>query len=93
MFWARSTELVAAVLASTELDPGNDCRVEVNGWASRATLDIIGQGGFGQSLNAIQDPDNEISRTYRSMFKPGRVGQILGILGFLLPQWIVRRLP
>ncbi|KAL8839542.1 MAG: hypothetical protein Q9176_004403 [Flavoplaca citrina] len=93
MFWARSTELVAAILASTERDPSKDGRVEVNGWASRATLDIIGQGGFGQSFDAIQDPDNEISRTYRSMFKPGRVGQILGILGFLLPQWIVRRLP
>lgn len=93
MFWARSTELVAAILASTELGPGKSGSVEVNEWASRATLDIIGQGGFGQSFNAIQDPNNEISRTYRSMFKPGRVGQILGVLGFLLPQWIVRRLP
>lgn len=93
MFWAKSTELVAAVLASTEDGPDKSASIEVNGWAGRAALDIIGQGGFGQSFNAIQDPDNEINRTYRSMFKPGRVGQILGVLGFLLPQWIVRRLP
>lgn len=97
MFWNKSTELVAAIVASTHTshDSGLDKNVsiEVNEWASRATLDIIGQGGFGQSFNAIQDPDNALSRTYRSMFKPGRVGQILGVLGFLLPQWLVRRLP
>ncbi|KAL8643001.1 MAG: hypothetical protein Q9226_008440 [Calogaya cf. arnoldii] len=94
MFWNKSTELVAAIVASS-CDPGPDrcVNIEVNEWASRATLDIIGQGGFGQSFNAIQDPENALSRTYRSMFKPGRVGQILGVLGFLLPQWLVRRLP
>lgn len=91
-FWSKSTELVAAIVASNR---GSDesMSIEVNEWASRATLDIIGQGGFGQSFNAIQDPDNALSQTYRSMFRPGRVGQILGILGFLLPQWLVRRLP
>ncbi|KAL8758460.1 MAG: hypothetical protein Q9199_001478 [Rusavskia elegans] len=97
MFWNKSTELVAAIIASThgsrDSGPDKGVSIEVNEWASRATLDIIGQGGFGQSFNAIQDPDNALSRTYRSMFKPGRVGQILGVLGFLLPQWLVRRLP
>ncbi|KAL8921051.1 MAG: hypothetical protein Q9208_005942 [Pyrenodesmia sp. 3 TL-2023] len=96
-FWNKSTELVAAIVASARGSRGGasdeGMSIEVNEWASRATLDIIGQGGFGQSFNAIQDPDNALSQTYRNMFKPGRVGQILGILGFLLPQWIVRRLP
>ena len=72
---------------------GESVSIEVNEWATRATLDIIGQGGFGQSFNAIQDPENELSRTYRSIFKQGRTGQILGLLGFLLPQWLLRRLP
>lgn len=97
MFWTKSREVMTAILAS--LDGQNDgvsaenVSVEVNEWATRATLDIIGQGGFGQSFNAIQDPDNELSRTYRSIFKQGRTGQILGLLGFLLPQWLLRRLP
>ncbi len=97
MFWDKSRELVAEILASTG-SPRNDASsvgvcIEVNEWASRATLDIIGQGGFGQSFGAIQDPNNELSRTYRSIFVPGRTGQILGVLGFLMPQWLVRRLP
>ncbi len=97
MFWNKSTELVAAIVATSDdsHDVGADesMSIEVNEWASRATLDIIGEGGFGQSFNAIQDPDNALSQTYRTMFRPSRVGQILGILGFLLPQWLVRRLP
>ncbi len=97
MFWNKSTELMVAIVASGHVSPDSDpdksLSAEVDEWAGRATLDIIGQGAFGQSFNAIQDPDNELSRTYRSMFKPGRVDQILGAIGFLLPQWIVRRLP
>lgn len=92
MFWDKSKELVAAIMASN-VDPGETICIEVNEWASRGTLDIIGQGGFGQGFNAIQDPNNAVSQTYRSIFVPGRTGQILGVLGFLLPQWLVRRLP
>ena len=97
MFWNKSREMVAAVLASADVscEPASnrDISIEVNEWASRAALDIIGQGGFGQSFNAIQNPDNALSQTYRRIFVPGRTGQILGILGFLLPQCVVRRLP
>ncbi|KAL8868165.1 MAG: hypothetical protein Q9174_005166 [Haloplaca sp. 1 TL-2023] len=95
IFWSKSVELVAAIKASQHTDMNleySEC-IEVNQWASRETLDIIGLGGFGQSFNAIQDPNNALSRTYRSLFVPGRTGQILGVLGFLLPQFLVRRLP
>jgi hypothetical protein len=67
--------------------------VEVNDWASRAALDIIGHGGFGHPFDAIKDPNNELSRTYSGIFAPGRAEQMMGILGFLLPQWLLRRLP
>ncbi|KAL8636826.1 MAG: hypothetical protein Q9228_005825 [Teloschistes exilis] len=97
MFWDKSRELMAAIIASKgesgNVESDESICVEVNRWASRATLDIIGQGGFGQSFNAIQDPDNAISKTYRSLFRPDKRGQILGILGFLLPVWVVKQLP
>lgn len=88
---------MAAIIASKDesgnVESDESICVEVNRWASRGTLDIIGQGGFGQSFNAIQDPDNAISKTYRSLFRPDKRGQILGILGFLLPVWVVKQLP
>ena len=67
--------------------------VEVNEWASRATLDIIGAAGLGHEFDAIRDPSNELNQVYRRIFAPGPTGQILGILGFLLPQWLIRRIP
>ncbi len=46
--------------------------VEVGGWTSRAALDIIGVAGMGQDFNAIQDPDTELSVTYRKVFQPSK---------------------
>ncbi|KAL6720989.1 hypothetical protein ACLMJK_000089 [Lecanora helva] len=97
MFWSISKELVAAIFAfagKTDITSSDDCMcINVAEWSSRAALDIIGQGGFGESFNAIQDPDNNLHRTYREIFAPGRTGEIRAVLGFLVPQWVVRRLP
>ena len=97
MFWDKSKELVRTLLISIQdsnaRDTFENVTVVVNDWASRATLDIIGDGGFGHSFDAIKNPSNELNQTYRSIFAPGRTGQMLGILGFFLPQWFVRRLP
>ena len=87
---------MAAILASMDVsgkpDPSEDVFIDFREWASRATLEIIGQGGYGLSFNALQDPNNALRQTYRSISVPGRTRQILGVLGSLLPQWLVRRL-
>ena len=67
--------------------------LEMSGWLSRATLDIIGVAGMGQSFGAIEDPNTELNSTYRKIFKPTRQTQILGMLSFFLPIWFVRALP
>lgn len=67
--------------------------IEFAGWASRATLDIIGVAGMGQDFNAIQDPNTELNATYRKVFQPTREAQMLGLLGLFLPIWLVRALP
>lgn len=67
--------------------------VEIGGWTSRAALDIIGVAGMGQDFNAIQDPDTELSATYRKVFQPSRQAQFLGMLGLFVPMWLIRALP
>lgn len=97
VFWDKSTELVRALQATIKMPSEPNLKetgvVEVNEWARRATLDIIGQGGFGHAFDAINNPRNELARTYHRMFTPGRTGKTLVAMGFLLPPWIVRRLP
>ena len=78
---------------SSEENTTSSSVIEVAGWASRATLDIIGVAGMGQDFNAIRDPNTELNVTYRKVFQPSREAQMLGLLGLFLPVWIVRALP
>ncbi|KAK6865635.1 hypothetical protein PG995_002163 [Apiospora arundinis] len=66
---------------------------EASEWASRATLDIIGVAGLGRDFGAINNPDNELSSRYRTIFRPSRQARILGILGLFMPAWITTRIP
>jgi cytochrome P450 len=67
--------------------------MEVGGWASRATLDIIGVAGLGKDFRAIADPHTDLYRTYSVVFKPSRQAQVLGLLQLFFPSWLVQRLP
>ncbi len=99
-FWSKSREMVTAITISIEREkPGTiqDIKqapvVEVGGWTSRAALDIIGVAGMGHDFNAIEDPDTELSTTYRKVFQPSAQGQLLALLGLFLPNGFLRALP
>ncbi|PVH85843.1 cytochrome P450 monooxygenase-like protein [Cadophora sp. DSE1049] len=109
VFWDKSREAVIAMtehinaggMPNSELPAPHkrpdvekdDAVMEVGEWASRATLDIIGLAGMGQDFGAIKDPNTELNRTYRTVFKPSRQAAILGLLNIFLPGWFVRNLP
>ncbi|KAG8953675.1 hypothetical protein FRC04_001879 [Tulasnella sp. 424] len=42
--------------------------IDVLGWLSRATLDIIGEAGFGYQFNALVDESNELSVAFNKIF-------------------------
>lgn len=100
VFWSKSREMVLALTNSIEREkpgPIQDIKqapvVEIGGWTSRAALDIIGVAGMGQDFNAIQDPDTELSVTYRKIFQPTRQAQVLALLSLFLPLWLLRAIP
>lgn len=98
IFWTKSCEMVQAIMKdisqeSSKVHGTSPGVIEFAGWASRATLDIIGVAGMGQDFNAIQDPNTELNATYRKVFKPSREAQLLGMLSLFLPIWVVRALP
>ncbi|KAF4177922.1 hypothetical protein CNMCM8927_008974 [Aspergillus lentulus] len=41
--------------------------VEVSGWATRATLDIIGLAGLGHDFDSLQNPKSSLMRQYRQL--------------------------
>jgi cytochrome P450 len=97
VFWEKARELVERVAAQADtLAASSDNHtktIEVNSWASRAALDIIGVAGMGKDFCSLADPDSTLNQTYRKIFTPGRAGQILGLLRLFLPIWVIRRIP
>ncbi|KAG9248335.1 cytochrome P450 monooxygenase-like protein [Calycina marina] len=101
VFWNKSRDAVVqmtedfekAAVKNIEQDAQSQWTFEVGEWASRATLDIIGIAALGEDFGSIADPDTELSKTYRIVFKPSKAAQLLGLLGLLLPSWLVTRLP
>src|SRR4051794_23652434 len=92
IFWAKSQEMVNRIEAQLkETAPVN--AIEIGEWISRATLDIVGLAGMGQDFNSLKDPNTELNRVYRSVFQPNSTAQLLGLLQFFIPTWILRLLP
>lgn len=58
--------------------------IDVGHWVSRATLDIIGLSGMGRDFNTLQEPDNELSKTYAKVFNASG-GGILRLLSIFVP--------
>ncbi|KAI5868307.1 cytochrome P450 [Durotheca rogersii] len=84
-------EGVAAAAAAS--GGGPTAVIEVGGWASRVTLDIIGLCGLGRDFGAVQNPDTELSRAYRGVFSPTPQAQQLAALSLVIPEWVVSRIP
>ncbi|KAJ2979469.1 hypothetical protein NUW58_g7191 [Xylaria curta] len=105
VFWQKTREVVKAmskdVLTNAAKEPNypdpekahKSAVIEVGNWASRVTLDIIGVAGLGRDFGAIKDENSELNETYRLVFQPSRQAQLMGLLGQLVPQWIITRLP
>lgn len=90
IFWAKAGSTVRAMTAACG---GGPAVLEVNSWASRCTLDIIGAAGMGVDFGAVEDEDNELAQTYRQLSRPSRQASALMVLGTVLPGWLVHRLP
>ncbi|KAI4195026.1 MAG: hypothetical protein LQ350_007442 [Teloschistes chrysophthalmus] len=100
IFWAKSSELVEAMSDALKAEGGESNTSlskspiqEMTSWSSRSTLDIIGTAGMGQDFGAIKDPTTEMNATYRKVFQSSGQVKLLRLLTFILPGWIVDRIP
>lgn len=96
MFWERSLRLVKAMEVHGErsgIDSDNSIIVEVTSWATKATLSIIEEAAMGTDTHAIEDPKEPLGLTYRILMNPGMTSQILQMLRFWLPAWLISNIP
>lgn len=96
IFWAKSAELVSLIEQDLKArkDP-EDNVIQISTWASRATLDIVGLAGMDHDFQSLQDPDNELNKTYRRFFNDDpNITRIILLLGlFLVDLKLLQKLP
>lgn len=96
MFWDQSLRLMKALEEQGEhTDTPTDkyITVEVNEWASKATLSIIEEAAMGVDLHSIEDPKEPLNLTYRTLTNPGRLSKFVQFLGIFFPKWIINNIP
>lgn len=67
VFWEKSTKSVNALMSAVQTEGGEIVNsiddapiIELSGWASRSTLDIIGRAGMGVEFGSIENPDTKV---------------------------------
>lgn len=100
IFWDKALQGVETIVQHIHESngPGTDGTgktgfIEVGGWASRITLDIIGIAALGRDFGAIKDPNNSLFQTYQNVFGSSRWTRILFMLRLVMPAWFVNNLP
>ncbi|GIZ38879.1 hypothetical protein CKM354_000227800 [Cercospora kikuchii] len=100
LFWAKTQELAESLqkaAAKSEDNASSGGAVEITGLVNRATLDIIGQAGFGLDFDCLANPDNDLWKEYAAAFRGGgnrsRAGLVWTLLVHFLPRNLVEKFP
>lgn len=95
-FWSKSVSLTdqmkAQILEDRALDDPSSGVVDIDYWAPKVTLDIIGIAGLGRDFNTLQNSDDELARLYEEIMAPSREKLILILLNACIPQSLLKAL-
>ena len=89
-FWEKGA-LMTTLIESQVAEQGPV--VELNDWATRVTLDIIGAAGLGKDFGALRDPDDPLVKKYNTLLEPSTEIGIYFAVNLIFPPWFVRLLP
>ncbi|RWA04221.1 hypothetical protein EKO27_g10884 [Xylaria grammica] len=95
MMWGKSNQFVASLTSQLE-DEGarkGTSLIDMNTWASKVTLDIIGVAGLGRELNTIKDFDNPLAKAYDELFEITGEKGIYTLLSMLFGIKTIQLLP
>jgi len=67
--------------------------VNIDDWAGRVSLDIIGQAGFGSEFSSLSYPHTALNTSYRAAFVPNEHSQLIFVLSRLTTPKLVNLLP
>ncbi|KAK3191788.1 hypothetical protein K4F52_002214 [Lecanicillium sp. MT-2017a] len=94
-FWRKSCDVVKAMMETC--DAQGQAEFDVDHWAGRVSLDIIGVAGLGRDFDAVHNEHDEIVKTYMIIATPSAQDRILLVLtdffGSFLPMPLLLKVP
>ncbi|CAG8957287.1 hypothetical protein HYFRA_00010710 [Hymenoscyphus fraxineus] len=72
VFWSRSIAMREQIIKEMQEtgEPDGQSVVELNHWASKVTLDIIGVAGLGRDFRALSNADDPLVKNYDELLEP-----------------------
>ena len=79
MMWTKARALIDRISLEIQEYPAKSYDItypavtgttEINNWASKVTLDIIGVAGLGREFNALKNSDDQLVKDYEELLEP-----------------------
>jgi cytochrome P450 len=98
MMWKKGVALTQGVEAEIREQFQDDEKrpsgvTDVNHWANRVTMDIIGVAGLGRDFNALKNSDDPLIQNYEELLEPTKEKLTYFATQIVLPQGLVNILP
>ncbi|GIZ38370.1 hypothetical protein CKM354_000178800 [Cercospora kikuchii] len=97
IFWSKSVQMMRGisqqVAESPESADSKTSVVEINHWATKVTVDIIGLAAMGRDFQALKNSDDPLVQVYEELLEPSREKQLFFVGQILGPAKLIRSLP
>lgn len=91
MMWVKG-EVLTKTLKQEVADTGSAV-IELNGWASKVTLDIIGIAGLGRKFDTVEKQVDPLAAIYEELLDPDREKLVFAMLCFALGRSVIGLIP
>jgi len=93
LMWSKSVELVNCINAQASGISKRSCVIEVNEWAGRVTLDIIGVAALGRDFNSLRNNNDELAALYQWLFHFDKSKKLWFLITQFIPRKVIDMLP
>ncbi|KAH7124635.1 cytochrome P450 [Dactylonectria macrodidyma] len=95
MMWKKSITFTKRLRSEVTDDhgQGSDTPVDLNIWASKVTLDIIGVAGLGHEFNSVHNANDPLAQAYTELLDPSKERSIYFLMCSLFGVRFVQHLP
>lgn len=96
MMMGKANLMVNAMKNDLDAEPAGEKGagvVELSGWASKVTIDIIGIAGLGRKFNVVEKRQDPLGEIYESLLEPSREKLVFAMLSLAVGFEFVRHIP